>query len=147
VSESEPKSWALEVLVHDRRVARNVARELNRLGAASVEFGQGRGVDPHLPLTIFATVSSVAVIGSLALSWVQRRGCQVILDVRGGKVRKEVDCRVRDGRLIIIAVDGISVQITDAPQLVDLTSIINAAITAGSDAVKALATASGARVD
>jgi hypothetical protein len=70
-------------------------------------------------------------------------GCQVLIDVRRKTIQK-IDCRIHDGRLIILTRDG-RVTITDPPPLFDLPQLIPAALRSGTDALVKVAEALGAK--
>lgn len=90
----------------------------------------------------------VAAGGLAALIlWIRSKtGCQLLIHVRDDRIHKELDCRIRDGRVIVIARDGVRVDIIDTPPLLDFNGIVKAALSEGGDAVATAAQLAGATV-
>jgi hypothetical protein len=107
-----------------------------------------RGVDPFVTPIIVTALVTVAAAAAI-IDWVRRRTqCQIILDVRqAGTFSKTVDCRVRDGRIIVLAQDGTRVEIHDVPELFDFGAIVDAGLGGGGAAVATAALRGGASVD
>lgn len=100
-----------------------------------------------LPIVIAAVIGSSA-LAALVMKIRQKFGCQVLIDARGEEIDKQVDCSVRDGRVIVLAKDGVRVEIIEAPEIMDFTAIAEAAIGGASgNAVQQAAEAAGAKVE
>jgi hypothetical protein len=79
------------------------------------------------------------------MRWRKGHMCQEIIDAREKPLKREKDCSIRDGRIIVIASDKQKVEIHDVPDSFDLTKVIEAAIKSGGEAVKAAAEAAGGK--
>jgi nucleoside-triphosphatase len=125
-----PMSVEFEVTLDDQVLADALAAEYTTAGALGVSVSSSRTLE-MLPQLLITGSCGIAVILS-ALEWLRSKTrCQVVLDVRGGKVRKSVDCRVRDGRIMVIGEAGTSVDLHEVPPLLDLGSVIAAAMQSG----------------
>jgi hypothetical protein len=134
-----------ELRLGDADLADELEGWLAESGASSLKRREEYGILPVLPIVIGAVVALTAVAN--LVMWIRSRtGCQVLIDARAEKIRKEVDCSIRDGRIIVVARDDVKVEIIEAPDILDMNKVLSAAISSGGEAVKALAQQSGAQV-
>jgi hypothetical protein len=86
-----------------------------------------RGIVPLLPF-VLAGLLAINSIASLIM-WVRSKTtCRTIIDARDDELRTDIDCRIRDGRIIVIANDDTRVEVTDAPPMLDLTKVLASAL-------------------
>jgi hypothetical protein len=137
---------AVEIGLSDEAMARDIEQWLKKSDASNVTVTEQRGILPLIPIVIAAVVG-LAGLGSLVAYVLQKFGCQVTLDCRKEPVKKDIDCRIRDGRLIVITKDSMKVEVIEVPKVVDFTEVTKAALTGSADAVKKAAEAAGAKVD
>jgi hypothetical protein len=123
----------------------DVGRELADLDAREVDVPAERptGLEP-ISLTI-AAVIGIHAISELILRWKAKRGCQQIIDARQDEIKTEMNCKVKDGRIIVVSRSGEKVEIVEAPQGIDLTEVLKAAASGGAAEVKKAADAAGAK--
>jgi hypothetical protein len=135
-----------ELRLSDPELARDAEQWLVSHEAARVSRREQLGILPIAPIVLAATVA-LPLLSALVM-WVRSKTrCQVIVDARGEKVVSDVDCRVRDGRVIVLTAGDTKVQLTDIPELFDMTKVVSAALLGDASAVKAAATDAGAKVE
>jgi len=122
-----------------------VERELADLDATEVDVPTQppTGFEP-ISITI-AAVIGISAISELILRWKAKRGCQQIVDARQDQIKTEMNCKVKDGRIIVLTRSGEEVEIVEAPQGIDLTEVLKAAASGGAAEVKKAADAAGAK--
>jgi hypothetical protein len=131
--------------IRDEEIAAEIREELGKLGAEDVHEVDQKGILPIIGIVI-AGVIGLGGLASLAM-WIRGKfGCQQIFDLTGSEPKKTIDCATRDGRIIILAKDGIKVEVIEVPEAFDLTAVLKAGVTAGGDAAKEAAKAAGATV-
>jgi hypothetical protein len=136
--------FQVSIEVDDSAEAREVEQALAQAGATEVETS-GEGIEGALPIAIVVgAIATVAAVADLAERIRRRFMCQQIIDTRDNQVRVSRDCDIRDGRIIVISADDQKVEIHDVPDGLDVTEVLKAALTAGADAVKAVAEKAGA---
>ena len=134
-----------ELRLADQDLAREAEAWLAEHDASNIRLREQLGVVPLLPLALLATVA-IPTLAALFM-WIRSKtGCQVIVDARGEKIVTDVDCRSRDGRVIVVTKDDTRVQLTDVPELFDMNKVITAALTGGADLVRDAAKLAGATV-
>jgi hypothetical protein len=133
----------------DESLADEVVQGLDREGASDVERHTHEGdqtrILPFIPIVIGATIG-VHALAALIISWRDHHQCRTLIDARKDDLEQIIDCRIKDGRIIVVANDGTQVQIIDAPNAFDLTEVLKAGVSSTGDAVKAAAEAAGATV-
>ena len=92
-------------------------------------------------------IAGVGALADFISSQIARRQCQEIVDARGDEVKVSKNCDFHDGRILVIAKDGLKVDIHDVPANVNITAVLQAALKEGGSAVKAAAEAAGAKAD
>jgi hypothetical protein len=138
----------VSIQLGDPDLAVQIEAWLTEHGARDVDSYEQHGILPILPFVV-AGVIAVTAITSLVM-WIRdKTQCQILIDATTQPVRKEVDCSVRDGRIIVVTGKGTKVHIENVPPAIDLTAIIKAAMGGKADDVAAAAKAAGgsARVD
>lgn len=98
-----------------------------------------------LPLVGAVLVGSLTAAAFAQIAnWILRNDeCQQIMDFRGDEIDVKVNCEIRNGRIIVVAKEGETVEISDVPDLIDFTEIAKTAITEGAAAAKAAVEAAG----
>jgi hypothetical protein len=136
---------AFDIRLGDEALADEIQRWLEDQEAEGIRRREEHGILPILPIVIGAVIAAGG-LATLVMFIRAKTRCQVLIDARGKTIHKEIDCKIRDGRLIILTKDGEKVEVVEAPEILDLTEITKAALTAGAEAVKAAAEAAGAKV-
>ena len=134
MSESD-SNIPFEVVFREASLVPEATAELSAAGEMDIRLPEEKGFFPIVPVVI-ACVIGISGIAALIAWVVSKRRCQVILDARTEPIRKEIDCRIRDGRLIILTKDGERVEIVEVPPAIDFTEIAKAAVTGGASLVK-----------
>ena len=81
------------------------------------------------------------------LMWIRSKTmCQIVIDATGPSISKQIDCRVRDGRLIVLARENVRVEVKDLPLAVDLTEVVKAALGGDAASIQSAAEAVGGNV-
>jgi hypothetical protein len=118
--------------------------ELTTAGAGEIEIKQP-GPDEMVVTTIIGVVVALGVLSEVVMRWKDKHRCQQTITV-GEKVTTDLNCEIRDGRIIIVTADG-KVEIVEAPpSAVDFTAILEAAMSGGAAAAKKAAQAAGAKL-
>ena len=60
---------------------------------------------------------------------------------------QQLDCSIKDGRIILVTEGDTKVEIVDVPEVLDMSEVLAAALSSGAEAVRAAAERSGARVE
>lgn len=132
------KSISVGIVVENGEEARLVEQLLLSAGCTSVETS-GENVQGFffIPILVFGVgVGGIAVVAEIANKWRQASQCQQIIHVTKESVKIDKDCNVKNGKIVVIAADGLVVTINDAPAIVDLNRLIEAALRAGADVKK-----------
>jgi hypothetical protein len=130
----------------EESLADEVEQGLLKEGASDIERRTGERGDrilPLIPIVIGATIG-VTALANLVISIRGHSQCRTLIDARKDELEQRIDCRIKDGRIIIVANDGTQVQIIDAPDAFDLTEVLKAGVSSTGDAVKTAAEAAGA---
>jgi hypothetical protein len=128
-----------EVRLGGRDLASEMAAWLTDEGATEVTLVRERGiVDLQTLEYVISALFGIAGLAQVAL-WVRdKTGCRTIYDVRHKRILTEVDCRIRDGKIVIFAKGG-KITIHDPDKLVDFDRVIQTAIKSGANvATKAI---------
>jgi hypothetical protein len=135
----------VEVSESDPELAEEIQLWLKEQGASSIERSQPKGFDVVvLPIVITAIIIGAGGVSSF-LSWLRRhRRCLLIVDARGETIRTSVDCSDRTGRTLIVGPDGVHVELKEAPEMLDLNALAQAAVKQGAEAAAKLAAEAGA---
>jgi hypothetical protein len=142
------ESLDLEMKLNDRALARDFGTWLQtQPSIRDIRASAPKGVDPFITPIVVTAIVSAGALASI-VEWLRKRTqCQIVLDARQpASITKTVDCRVRDGRIIVLASDGTRVQVVDVPELFDFNALIHASLTGGSDAIASAALEGGASV-
>jgi hypothetical protein len=134
----------VSIRLDDRQLADELAESLRLMGS-DVEMTEERGILPILPFVVAAVLGAAG----MAQIWMFIRGktqCQIIVDARGDSIKKEIDCRIKDGRIIVLTKDAERIEIVDAPPAIDFTGITQAVLTGGADSVVDAVEKAGAKV-
>lgn len=126
--------------------AGEVERALESRGASQIETtrqGDEKGILPIL--IIVGAIAGVTAVADLIMRIRDKTRCQELIDARGNEIKVTKNCDFKDGRIIVVSADGQKVEIHDVPDGIDVTKIVEAALTSGADAVKAAAEAAGAK--
>jgi len=143
LSAAQPVQFELRLA--DDQLANELEQWLTEYGVDNLSRREEFGVLPLLPIVVGAFIG-LAGLASLVM-WIRSKtACQVLIDVRGKKIQKEIDCSIRDGRIILVTKGNVKVQLVEIPQLLDMEKVLTAAISANAEAVKSVAEAAGARV-
>lgn len=134
-----------EIRLADNDLADDIESWLQEHDASGVARLEQRGLFPLLPLVVAGVVAGTVIV-QLVMHIRDKTRCQVLIDARSQKIHKEIDCRVRDGRLIVLTSDRFKVQISDGGKLLDMTEVVTAALSGGWEAVSKAAEALGAHV-
>jgi len=149
MADDTSESLDVEIFVGDEGLANAFQEELAKQGAQEMEVRKASPeeadtrVFPIIPVVI-AAVIGIHALCDLILRWRDKHQCRTLLDARKAKVKQEIDCRIKDGRIIVIAKDKTKVEIVDVPQAFDLTEVLKAGVTSTGEAVKAAAETAGA---
>jgi hypothetical protein len=129
----------------DEFVAEEVKDDLESAGA-EITSRPKRGLVPILPIVI-GVVIAVAGLATIIQKIINGRKCRMIIDARTAEIKSQVDCAIKDGRLIIITKDGEKVSVVDAPPSLDLTALVTAATKGTVDEIKKIAGDAGAKIE
>jgi hypothetical protein len=136
-------SRAIEIRLDDEQLARDMAQRLQEIGGQEVEVTEERGILPLLPIVVAAVVAGTGI--AQLVFWIRdKTQCQLLIDARGEQIKNQLNCSVRDGRVIVVTKDDVKVEITDVPKNIDFTDIVKAALSAESESVKDAAEKAGA---
>lgn len=136
-------AFDLEIEVSDPALAADIEAWLKKNDIEATPPPEG--ILPVIPIVI-AAVIGVAGLARLIFYIRDKTRCQVIIDARSDTVRHQVDCSIRDGKIVVLTKDGEKVDIQGAPEILDVTEIARAAVSGSADAVKKAADAVGAIV-
>jgi hypothetical protein len=137
-------NYRIWVRLIDHAEIEQMAEWLKSNGAKEVRQTQYQAIDPTQFPVIVTTV--IAGIGGLTafLGWIRRqRRCLLIVDARGEEVKVSFDCRERQGRSIIVASEGVVVEVMEGAELLDLGAIAVAAAQAGASKAVEMVLAAG----
>jgi hypothetical protein len=142
-------SLQVEIFVPDEELAKEFKDELTRQGVQAVEHRKAspdEAEDRFFPIVavVIGAVIGVHALADLILRWRDKHHCRTLIDARKAKVKQELDCRIKDGRIIVIAKDNTKVEIIDVPEAFNLTEVLKAGVSSTGEAVKAAADAAGA---
>jgi hypothetical protein len=129
----------------DEVIAEEVADDLD-LAGAEIKSRPKRGLVPIVPIVI-GVVIALAGLATIVQKIINGRKCRMIIDARTAEIKSQVDCAIKDGRLIIITKDGEKVSIVDAPPALDLTALVTAATKGTVNEIKKIAGDAGAKVE
>jgi len=121
--------------------ADEIEAALKEAGATDIQ--RVESPEDFIELVIIGAILAGAGIAEVVNKIRVSRGCQQIITFHKGKLRVRNDCRHRNGQIIVIADAGMQVVITKMPQVLDLTKVATAALTAGADAAKAVVESHG----
>lgn len=129
----------------DDELADEVEQGLREQGGTDVERTTSEPTErfPFIPVAIAAVIAAGGFAGVIDAIRGRRR-CRTMIDARGDDIETTYDCKMKDGRIIVVASDKTQVEIIDAPDAFNLTEVLKAAVSAGGDAVKGAAEAAGA---
>lgn len=134
----------VEVEADDAEEARRVEEDLERAGAQEIHSNAGEeGVLPIL--IIVGAIAAVTSAADVIERWRQGHQCQQLIDARGEKVEISKDCSIKNGKIIVVSSDDRRVEIHDVPSGLDIGKLLEAALSSGADAVKAVADSAGAK--
>ena len=134
-----------ELRLDDDELAEEIEQWLATSDAAGMSRREEFGILPLLPIVIGALMG-LSGLASLVM-WIRSKTrCQVVIDARGETLQKEIDCRIRDGRIVVVTKDNVKVQLLEVPDVFDMQKVLTAALSAGAGAVKSVAEAAGATV-
>jgi hypothetical protein len=141
-----PQSVRFELRLGDAELADELEQRLVDVGASAIHRREEYGLLPLLPIVLGAVVALSAL--STLVMWIRAKtGCRSIIDVRGGTIAQQVDCKVRDGRIIVVTEGDTKVEIVDVPEVLNMSDVLSAALSSGAEAVKAVAERAGAQVE
>lgn len=104
------------------------------------------GILPVFAAVIVGTITAAAV--AQIANWLMKNDeCQQIMDFRSDDVKVTVNCEIRNGRIIVVAKDGLQVVVHDVPDLIDITDIAKTAATAGAEKAKEKVEKAGGTAD
>ena len=116
------------------------------LAGAEIKSRPRRGLIPIIPIVV-GVVIALAGLATIVQRVINGRKCRMIIDARSSEIKTEVNCAIKDGRLIVITKDGEKVTVADAPPALDLTELVTAAIKGTAEEVRKIAGAAGAKVE
>jgi hypothetical protein len=141
-----PEPVRFELRLGDSGLADELERQLQEAGASAIHRREEYGLLPLLPIVLGAVVALSAL--STLVMWIRAKTrCRSIIDVRGGTVAQQLDCSIKDGRIILVTEGDTRVEIVDVPEVLDMSEVLAAALSSGAGAVRAVAERSGARVE
>jgi hypothetical protein len=135
-----------ELRLGDSQLADELERQLADVGASAIHRREEYGLLPLLPIVLGAVVALSGL--STLVMWIRAKTrCRSIIDVRGGTVSQQLDCSIKDGRIIVVTEGDTKVEIVDVPEVLDMSEVLAAALSSGAAAVREAAERSGARVE
>jgi hypothetical protein len=137
---------SIELRLGDDHLADDIEAWLAEHGAIDVTRGTERGFLDVLPIFI-AGLLALRELAALVVWIHDKTRCRVLIDARHERIYQEIDCRSRDGRVVVVTKDDEKVEIFDVPPMRDFTGIINAAVSLGADGVAKAAEAAGMSVE
>ncbi|MEV6067709.1 hypothetical protein AB0L82_14240 [Nocardia sp. NPDC052001] len=118
----------VEVRAGDRDIAEELGQWLEKSGIEEVSVTRERGmIDLQaLEYLISATLVELSVLARLGFWIREKTHCRTVYDVRAKTVLTEMDCRIRDGKIVVITKKGATVYEPGTP--VDLNKILGDAL-------------------
>lgn len=144
MSDTNEARVSFSIGLDDGEVADDLQNWLTENGATELSREMRKGILPIIPIVIGGSIAAAA-IAQLVIRIRDNYECQQLFDFRSNGIKHVVDCRFKNGKILIIADKDQQVEITEAPDILDFTEIAKTAATAGADAAKAAVEAAGGK--
>ena len=146
MSEQSELPVAFRIGIADEALANEIEAWLETNGGSDLEVQDLHGLLPLIPIVIGGSIAAAAITS--LIFYIRSKGeCQQLFDFRSGEIKHHIDCRFKNGRIIVIADNNQQVEISDVPSAINFTEIAKTAITAGADAAKGAIEAMGGKAE
>jgi hypothetical protein len=129
----------IQAVLSDEVIAAEVEYWLAEHNASDVDrkHQEESGFLPVVAIVVACTIASAA-LAELVLHIREKFQCQQIINAQGTKVEISTQCDHRNGKIIVLAAEGVVLSITDPGNLLDITDVAKTAASAGAEVAKAI---------